>query len=273
MSDIKNNYDITKDNEYNNFLQERNREGHNKFESEYLSTMLEEVKRDPKRVKDIPTIYKDNYQEQYIAIVKEALSRDGLVIKYLPEFQDSIEMAKIATSKTPHAIGYFDENVKDNDSIMIPLIEADGFRLRDASPRLKDSNEIVLKAINNGGSLEHASSRLKKDKAFVEECMEIKVNSFKHADSSIKGDKTFCLDLINKGYLEIYNDMEFLTKRDPEVIQAVCNKASELNIKFSHDSNYYKENPYEFSQDMRIMLTMNSEKIKEAREEEKSFEL
>ena len=291
---------ISKNNDYKSLIKREPTPLTPNFAEEYIAQYLETVKENPKRVKDVPEIYKTDpkFRDQYLEIVVVALSRDGLMIQHLPEFQGSLELAKIATEQNPKAISFFDESIRHNDELMLPLVEKDGSLLKDASPTLQDNEELVKKALENRGSLmdvsprlrdkedvvliaiehnvdalKYASSRLKKDKDFVEEAISIRPESFKHIDSSLRNDKDYCLDLLNKGFLDTFNDFEYSIRTNPEIIQTAYEKMDELGIGLSRRVEYYIENPYNFSNEARPRIKFNQEHIANAREKQNDIEL
>jgi hypothetical protein len=114
-------------------------------------------------VKTLGNIFKTFY------FIKNAVSKNGLVLEYCNTFNDNIFIVQIAVEQNGLALKFASDRLKKNINIVKPAVEQNGLALNFANPFYKDYKYIVQIAVKqNALALKFASDRLKKDKEILD---------------------------------------------------------------------------------------------------------
>ena len=187
----------------------------------YSIDMLKEIiNSKPEEIKNISFFtlrYCNNISDKtgyldYIELLKIALSKDGLLFKYIDKnikHKDYVELALLAIKQNPDAIKFVDKYHKDaklssegiiEDSFSILSLDnefeefeeyerlsiiskllKDGLYLEKLNKVQRNDKELVLIAVTqNGLALQYASDKLKNDKKIIEEAIRQTGEAFKY---------------------------------------------------------------------------------------------
>lgn len=129
-----------------------------------------------------------------------------------PNFFDDKEIALFCLKKSPYALEYLSERLRDDKEVVLtavnsvpPLDEDEQFFLEDASERLKDDKEVILAAVSQRGYfLEYASDRLRADHDVVFAAMKNASYSLGEALGDYSENAEFLLSLGFRDHWDIY---------------------------------------------------------------------
>ncbi|MFM0417538.1 DUF4116 domain-containing protein [Paraburkholderia aromaticivorans] len=105
-----------------------------------------------------------NYQsigaDDFFKLVKDPNTTPAV----LKEVTSDSELAKSVVADNPQLLKYFDEGVRNNDSVVLQAIKEDGTAIEHASNRIKDSKTMGTIAVRqDGNAFKHLSENLRND--------------------------------------------------------------------------------------------------------------
>lgn len=146
----------------------------------------------------------DKYLEKFPDLITDAfVKKDPKNLKIFNDLQSNVEYAKMAVARNGLTLQYFDEKIKNNESIVLKAVLNKGEALQFAAYKLKNNENIVIAAVrSNPRNIIYASDELVGDTNFIASLMQIDPNVYYQLDYvTIQEEGSFAITPLQNSYV------------------------------------------------------------------------
>ena len=116
---------------------------------------------------------RERSKEKVIHLIHENGERCDTILQYAPHFRDDIDVVRIALSYDVRSIYYASERLRNNEELVIEVVQKSGRALQYVGTAIRLNRRIVLAAVRQDGmAIQYAFQELWNDEEIVSEAIE-----------------------------------------------------------------------------------------------------